>query len=75
MSKPLFTEHDKHYLARFLGGELPHPTTAFEARAFLELAAAACNLNDPSERLVEATFKDWADELDPPFGYERSTRN
>jgi len=75
MSKPLFTEHDKQYLARFLRGELPHPTTPFEARTFLELAAAACDLNDPAERLVKATFTEWADELDPPFGYERSTRN
>ncbi len=40
MPKALFTEHDKQYLARFLGGEVPDPKTPFEARAFLERAAA-----------------------------------
>jgi hypothetical protein len=75
MPKPLFTEHDKQYLARFLGGELPHPTTPFEARTFLERAAAACDLNDPAERLVKATFIEWANDLDPLFGYECITRN
>lgn len=75
MSRSLFTEHDKQYVARFLGGQMPQPTTPFEARAFLELAAAACNPNDPQERMVQATFAVWADELDPPAGFERSTRN
>jgi len=75
MSKPLFTEHDKQYLARFLGGEVPNPTTPFEARVFLELAAAACDPANPNERMAQATFAIWADDVDPPSGLECSTRN
>jgi hypothetical protein len=40
MSKPLFTEHYKQYLAHSLSGQVPNPATPFEARAYLELAAA-----------------------------------
>ena len=65
MSKPIFTEHDKAYLARFLGGEMVHPTTPFEARVALERAAAATDANDPNERMVRATFLEWANEVDP----------
>lgn len=75
MSNPLFTEHDKQYLSRFLGGELPHPNTPFEARAFLELAAAACNPEDPQERAVRATFAEWADEIDPRSMAGSTSRN
>jgi hypothetical protein len=75
MPKALFTEHDKQYLARFLGGEVPDPKTPFEARAFLERAAANCNPSDPDERTVAAAFAVWADDLDPPTGFERQTLN
>jgi hypothetical protein len=66
MSKPIFSELEKAYLARFLNGEMPHATTPFEARAFLERAAAATDPNDHDERLVSSTFLLWADDIDPP---------
>jgi hypothetical protein len=75
MPKPLFSEFEKLYLARFLRGELPHPTTSFEARAFVERAAAAMDLTDPDEALAHTAFQIWADELDPPSGVERPTVN
>ena len=64
MTKPLFTDTEKTYLAKFLGGVPPHPTTPFEARATLE--RAALNAPDSADgRLVRATFAEWADELEP----------
>jgi hypothetical protein len=75
MSKPLFSEFEKLYLARFLGGDVSHPTTAFEARAFLERAAAVMDLTDPDEAIAHAGFQVWADDLDPPSGLERATVN
>lgn len=74
MIKPLFSDADKAYLAKFLGGEVVHPATPFEARAALERAAAATNQNDHDERLVAATFRQWADEIDPPTAQPASTR-
>lgn len=67
MSKPIFTEFEKAYIARFLGGEMPHPKTPFEARTFLERASAATDPDSPDERLVSAGFLLWADDIDPPL--------
>jgi hypothetical protein len=65
MTKEIFTEFERTYLARFLGGQLPQPTTAFEARVVLEQAAAATNPDDADERLVCAALREWANEIDP----------
>jgi hypothetical protein len=64
-TKPIFTEYEKTYLARFFGGRLPQPSTAFEARVILEQVAASMNVEDPEERLAGAGFIEWANELDP----------
>jgi hypothetical protein len=67
VSKPIFSEHEKKYLAKFLNGEIPHPTSPFEARVFLERAAAATEPQDADERLVRSAFLLWADDVDPPL--------
>jgi hypothetical protein len=66
LTKPIFTDHDKRFLAQFLGGEMPHPATVFEARVYLERAAATMDVNDHDQRLHRATLIEWADEIDPP---------
>jgi hypothetical protein len=69
MSK-LFSDGEKRYLSRFLGGEILCPSTPFEARVFLERAAAVLDPEVPDARLVRAAFLLWADEIDPPCGVQ-----
>lgn len=65
MPKPIFCEVEKVRLSRFLDGEMPHPTTPFEARAYIERAAARIS-DCPNGALYKAAFAVWADDVDPP---------
>ncbi len=65
MKKPILTETEKQYLAHFLGGNLAHPSTPFEARALIEQAISRLDLTKPAGALHAAGLSEWANEVDP----------
>ncbi len=65
---PIFSDQQKQLIARYLDGNLVHPSTPFEARAWIEQAISRMNQAEPAGEFLAAAYRQWADEVDPHGG-------